>query len=94
MTKRIHKKLERRLDEVRNHSYKLQEKADLIDCRKAEDVKEDLAAWKEESEKLIDKTRLQMENHFETNISMAIERNATRIREELEKTWANKIAAW
>ena len=47
--------------------------------------------WKEENERRLNTTTNHMEAHFETNISAAIERNANRIREELEKTWTKKI---
>ena len=83
--------MERDIDEVKMNAYKLQERADRLDCRKADDLKEDLTAWKEESGKLIEKARSHMENHFETNISGAMERVTKKVREDLEKTWTSNI---
>lgn len=83
--------MERDIDEVKMNAYKLQERADRQDCRKADDLKEDLTAWKEESGKLIEKARSHMENHFETNISGAMERVTKKVREDLEKTWTSNI---
>ena len=84
-------KLERDIEEVRNLSSMLRARVEQPECQKANLIKEELDMWKEENERRLNTTTNHMEAHFETNISAAIERNANRIREELEKTWTKKI---